>query len=266
MMTSESRDGTEVPGGLTVSRDGYTIVLEAATFIAGDEVDLAFQVTRPDGEPVTGFDVSHDTELHLIVVSRDLVDYVHVHPERDAQGTWRITLPPRAAGSYRVFADFTPAGGSSLTLGTDIAVSGDFDPSTLPAPSDSVAVDGYTVSLDGTLVAGTASTVTLSVSDANGPIDDLEPYLGALGHLVAIRSGDLAYLHVHPAEESTAPGGPDVDFTVEVPTPGTYRLFLDFSHGGEVRTAPFTAEAQRDDHVEPGAGATESTEGGHGSH
>jgi hypothetical protein len=162
-----------------------------------------------------------------------------------------------------MFADFTPSGGSSLTLGTDLAVAGDFAPLALPEVSESFDVDDYTVSLDGGLVAGTASTVTLSVSDDSGPVDDLEPYLGALGHLVAIRTGDLAYLHVHPSEESTEPGGPDVEFTVEVPTPGTYRLFLDFSHRGEVRTAAFTAEARRDDHA---AAATESTEGSHGSH
>jgi hypothetical protein len=253
------------PEGLTASRDGYTLALATDTFAAGDEIALAFQIIGPDGEPVTEFDVDHDKELHLIVVGRDLVDYVHVHPERDDDGTWRITLPPRAAGPYRVFADFTPSGASSLTLGTDLAVAGDFSPSAPPEASESVDVDGYTVSLDGRLVAGAASTVTFSVSDGDGPVDDLEPYLGALGHLVAIRTGDLAYLHVHPAEESTEPGGPDVEFTVEVPAPGTYRLFLDFSHGGEVHTAAFTAEARHDEHT-AGVPATESTEGGHGSH
>ena len=61
---------------------------------------------------------------------------------------------------------------------------------------------------------------------------DLQPYLGALGHLVAIRDGDLAYLHVHPLDEADGPGGPQVRFAVEVPTAGTYGLFFDFSHGG----------------------------------
>ena len=72
---------------------------------------------------------------------------------------------------------------------------------------------------------------------------DLQPYLGALGHLVAIRNGDLAYLHVHPLEDADDSGGPQVRFAVEVPTAGTYGLFFDFSHGDEVRTASTIAVA-----------------------
>jgi hypothetical protein len=256
---------TSVPEGLAVSRDGYTLVVATGTFRAGDEITLAFQIVGPDGRPVTAFDIDHDKDLHLIVVSRDLVDYLHVHPERAADGTWSITLPPRPAGSYRVFADFTPTGATSMTLGADIAVAGEYAPAALPAAGESAAVDGYDVTLDGTLVAGTDSTVTLNVADADGPVDDLEPYLGALGHLVAIRTGDLAYLHVHPAEAAEEPGGPDIEFTVEVPTPGTYRLFLDFSHGGDVRTAAFTVNAERGDHAGPAVSdAAPDTTTGHG--
>ena len=72
---------------------------------------------------------------------------------------------------------------------------------------------------------------------------DLQPYLGAYGHLVALRQGDLAYLHVHPEGtpgDGVTPAGPAVEFVAEVPSAGTYRLFLDFQHGGVVRTAEFT--------------------------
>jgi hypothetical protein len=72
------------------------------------------------------------------------------------------------------------------------------------------------------------------------PVTDLEPYLGAYGHLVAIRAGDLGYLHVHPEEGAPGPG---IDFATGFPTPGTYRLFLDFQHRGVVRTAAFTVES-----------------------
>ncbi len=75
---------------------------------------------------------------------------------------------------------------------------------------------------------------------------DLQPYLAAYGHLVALRQGDLAYLHVHP---DGAPGdgrtkaGPAIVFHTTAPSDGTYRLFLDFKHGGVVRTAEFTLTA-----------------------
>ena len=73
------------------------------------------------------------------------------------------------------------------------------------------------------------------------PVTDLQPYLGAYGHLVALRDGDLAYLHVHP-DESTA-AGPEVRFFAEVPSTGRYHLYLDFRHGDRVRTARFVVTA-----------------------
>jgi hypothetical protein len=66
-----------------------------------------------------------------------------------------------------------------------------------------------------------------------------EPYLGAAGHLVALRDGDLAYLHVHPLDE--VPAGP-VRFAVDVPSAGTYALFFDFQVDGEVHTARFVLD------------------------
>lgn len=229
-----------LPHGLAVSRGGYTLVLADAELPADAERELEFVITGPDGEPVTGFDVAHEKLLHLVIVSRDLVGYAHIHPTLDDEGTWRVDVPPLAAGSYRVFADFVPTGASGMVLGADLAVPGDFDPAETPKPSVSARIDGYTVTFDGSLVAGTGSELTLMVEADGSPVEDLDPYLGALGHLVAIREGDMAYLHVHPIDEAAGPGGPEVRFAVEVPTPGTYRLFFDFSHGGEVRTAAVT--------------------------
>jgi hypothetical protein len=141
-----------------------------------------------------------------------------------------------------VFADFAPTGGAATTLGVDVSAPGAFEPVT-HAPSRTAQVDGYTVELAGDLVAGQASPVTLSVSRGGVPVTDLQPYLAAYGHLVALREGDLAYLHVHP-EGSPGDGvtlsGPQIEFVAQVPTAGSYRLFLDFQHKGVVRTAGFT--------------------------
>ena len=113
--------------------------------------------------------------------------------------------------------------------------------------------------------------LTVSVSRDGRPVTDLQPYLGAYGHLVALREGDLAYLHVHPDGEpgdGRTAAGPEVAFHVEAPSDGAYRLFLDFRHGDEVRTAEFTMtagpqppaapstspEASPSEHGEPGHG------------
>ena len=227
------------PGGLASSRGGYTLTPTDPTPAAGS---FSFQITGPDGAPVTAFDVEHDKRMHLIVVRRDTAAYQHVHPEMAPDGTWSVPLTLPAAGSYRAFADFTPTGGAGTTLGVDVAAPGAFEPVS-HAPSRTAQVDGYTVELAGDLVPGQASPVVLTVSRDGLPVTDLQPYLAAYGHLVALREGDLAYLHVHP---DGAPGdgvtrpGPQIEFVAEVPTAGSYRLFLDFQHNGVVRTAEFT--------------------------
>jgi hypothetical protein len=235
------REVAELPAGLMVSEDGYSLDLATATLPAGDATPLAFRVLGPDGHTVAAFEESHEQELHLIAVRRDLSGFQHVHPVLGADGVWTTPLS-LTAGSWRVFADFVPAAdGENRILGADLAVAGDFTPTPLPAESRTSEVDGYTVTLDGELTAGAESELTLSVSRDGRPVTDLQPYLGAFGHLVALRTGDLAYLHVHPADDGEA--GPAVRFFTTAPSAGTYRLFLDFKHGSVVRTAAFTVSA-----------------------
>jgi hypothetical protein len=101
----------------------------------------------------------------------------------------------------------------------------------------------------------------LTVTRDGKPVSDLEPYLAAYGHLVALRAGDLAYLHVHPegtpGDGKTAPG-PDVVFYAQVPSPDRYHLFLDFKHEGVVRTAAFTLTASADT-----SGSDDESDAGH---
>ncbi|MEV4972323.1 hypothetical protein [Streptomyces scopuliridis] len=243
------QSGPDAPaGGLQVSEGGYTLDLRTPRVPAARTTELRFAIRDSAGRQVTAFQREHDKELHLILASQDLTTYRHLHPTRAADGTWSTPANLPAAGGYRLFADFTPAakGAKNLTLGADLAVAGDYRPAPVPAPSNTATVDGYTVTLTGPLRPGTAGELNLKVSKAGRPVTDLQPYLGAYGHLVALRSGDLAYLHVHP---NGAPGdgetepGPDVSFTATAPSAGTYRLFLDFKHNGTVRTAAFTVPA-----------------------
>lgn len=246
--TVVAREGAEKsaqPGGLASSEGGYAFVPARTTLASGPAEQFSFRIIGPDGAPVTDFAVEHEKRLHLIVVRRDTASFQHVHPELAADGTWTTPLRLERPGSYRAFADFVPAGGDGMTLGVDLAVPGDFRPTPF-GPSRTAEVDGYQVRLLGDLVPGKSSKVTLSVTTDGRPVTDLEPYLGAYGHLVALRGGDLAYLHVHPDGEpddgKTRPG-PEVTFYAEVPSAGNYRLFLDFKHGGTVRTAEFSVDA-----------------------
>ncbi|MEV6210462.1 hypothetical protein [Kitasatospora sp. NPDC051914] len=228
------------PGGLQISEHGYTLGLENSFVTAGAPTELKFRVLGPDGRPVTEYRTAHEKELHLIVAPRDLATFQHLHPVRAADGTWSAPVALPAAGEYRVFADFTPAGAiEGLTLGADLHAAGELRPAALPQTGRTVTVDGYTVTLDGNLTPGRAGRLTLTVSRDGHPVADLQPYLGAAGHLVALRAGDLAYLHVHPDGEGIT-GGPAVSFTTTAPSAGDYRLFLDFKHQDTVHTAAFT--------------------------
>jgi len=239
-------DGHPV-GGLQIADRGYTLSLDRTIVPAAGPTELSFRVLAPDGHPLTAYKPAHEKELHLIVAGRDLTSFQHLHPARAADGTWTVPANLPGAGDYRVFADFTPAAETeSLTLGADLHVGGDYRPAALPETGRSVTVDGYTVTLTGDLTAGQAGRLAFAVSKDGRPVDDLDPYLAAYGHLVVLRAGDLGYLHVHPDGEPgdgvTKPG-PEVDFTATAPSAGDYRLFLDFQHAGTVHTAAFTLTA-----------------------
>ncbi len=181
----------------------------------------------------------HERDLHLILVNRELTAFHHLHPTLRADGTWTIDVPPLEPGSYRAVADFQIEGGPRLALGTDLSVTGSYRPEALGGPTFESEVDGYDVRLatdgdDGTV------TAMLTVRRDGEPVE-LEPYLGAQGHLVAMRSGDLAYAHVHPVEDGDDPTGV-VTFEAELPSAGRYALFFDFKHDGQVRTAPFVVD------------------------
>ncbi|MFJ7989973.1 hypothetical protein [Streptomyces sp. NPDC096351] len=233
-------------GGLAVSAEGFTLDVDSAILAAGPRQHVGFRVLGPDGRPVTEFVAEHEKDLHFIAVRRDAAGFQHVHPVRDEKGDWSTELDLEP-GDWRFFADIHPAGhDGTLTLGIDVAVAGHYAPIPLPEAARTARIDAYDVALDGALVPGEASPLTLTVSRNGEPVTDLEPYLAAYGHLVALRVGDLGYLHVHPeghpGDGTTAPG-PAIRFLAVAPTAGAYRLFLDFQHDGVVRTAAFTVHA-----------------------
>ncbi|MGA9749650.1 MAG: hypothetical protein WBQ50_19530 [Nocardioides sp.] len=240
---------SDIPKGLMVSQDGFTFRLESTKTSPGRGVPVSFTIEGPDGEPVTAYDVEHEQDLHLIAVRRDFTGFQHVHPEMDPDGTWSTDLD-LTPGAWRLFADFKATGAEALTLGNDFAVPGRFDPAEAStADSTTATVDDYTVTLEGDLEAGAEAELTLTVTRDGESVTDLEPYLGAYGHLVALRAGDLAYLHVHPEgspDDGKTQPGPEVVFFAQVPSPDRYHLFLDFRHEGVVRTAAFTLEGSAD--------------------
>ncbi|MFC7530547.1 hypothetical protein [Actinoplanes sp. GCM10030250] len=227
-------------GGLSLSSSGLTLTPVSTTFRAGRSQRLEFMIHGPGGAPITTYSVVHDKPLHLIVIRRDLTGFQHLHPEMAPDGTWGIDLTLAEPGSYRMIADFTAlVGGSQVvtTLGSDLTVAGGYEPVTLPDPVRAATVSDYTVGYEGT--PGTESTqpLLMTVKDGSGKPVTVEPYLGAFGHLVVLRQGDVGYVHVHP-ENQLVDG--KVKFWLTAPSPGTYRMFFDFQVAGKVSTAAWT--------------------------
>ncbi|GAB3841866.1 hypothetical protein GCM10029963_13890 [Micromonospora andamanensis] len=236
---SHPGDGQDQAGGTTVSVAGYTLKPVLRAQRAGATEDYRFRVVAVDGQPVTRFAVVHDKPLHLIVVGRDLGGYQHLHPTMATDGTWSVPLKLTRPGGYRVYADFTvvTADGRELplVLGVDHEVPGNYEPAGLPPPQPQATTGPYAVSMAGTPTIGMTVPLTFRV-DRAGPAR-LERYLGAYGHLVVVREGDLGYLHVHPQPELVDGA---VTFWLTAPSTGRYRAFFDFQVDGKVHTAAFT--------------------------
>ncbi|MFD0740706.1 hypothetical protein ACFQ1L_01055 [Phytohabitans flavus] len=154
------------------------------------------------------------------------------------------------AGVWRAYADFTAnaaTGQTAVTLGTDLTARGDYVPRALPDAATQATVDGFTVSYQGTPQTAAIQPLLFTVAQPAAPGTktaapetpgvELERYLGAYGHLVVLREGDLGYVHVHPEPELV---GGAVKFWLAAPSPGRYRMYFDFQVAGKVHTAEFT--------------------------
>jgi hypothetical protein len=237
--------------GLAVAENGLRVVVHDPELRRDRGERLAFRIVDEAGATVRDFDVEHEKRMHLIVARRDLTEFQHLHPDQADDGTWTGRVRLDEAGSYRLFADFA-RNGESYTLASDLRVDGSAELEPLPAPRPTAASDGgYDVRLDtGRVRPGEESELRFTVT-RDGHTVHTERYLGAGGHLVALREGDLAFLHVHPTERGNGdePRSEDrhddsVGFAATFPTEGRYRLFLQFKHEGRVQTVAFTQEVE----------------------
>ena len=224
--------------GLAIATDGLRVVVDDPELRRGERETLRFRVVDDRGETVRDFDVEHERRMHLILARRDLTGFQHLHPEQAADGSWSVPVRLGDAGSYRLFADFSHDG-EARTLATDLRVDGAASLRPLPDPSATAVSDGgYDVRLDaGAARPGEEADLRFTITRDGEPVDT-EPYLGAGGHLVALRDGDLAFLHVHPLSDDA------VEFAATFPTAGRYRLFLQFQHDGRIQTVAFTQEVR----------------------
>lgn len=202
-----------------------------------------------NGKPIEEFEINHEKLLHLIIVSKDLSYFNHVHPEYKGGGVFEIVNEFPAGGEYRMAADFKPADGSAMTKLQWITVKGEAAETEAVTVDDILekSVDGKKVSLsfDSQLEAGREVTLKYTVNDesTNQPITDLEPYLGSIGHVVVFSEDGERYLHVHALEDQGS--GPDALFETTFPKSGIYKIWGQFKKGGKVFTVAFVVSVSQ---------------------
>jgi hypothetical protein len=210
-----------VPPGFEV--DGYVLVNAESQPTSGA---VTYFIKGPDGQRVTEFTEAQGAKMHVILIRFDVSGFEHLVPDINADGSFVVPLDK--PGKWHVIIDAQPSGaGAPIVLSTSIDDEVPIETVALPKPNDTVNIDDLVVTRDG---------LDFTVTSRDGsPAAGLEPYLGQPAHLFAIRQGDLAYTHLHPTDAT----GSTFSFTGDLPT-GTYRLFLEFGHQGDVLTTGFT--------------------------
>ena len=213
-----------------------------AQLVAGQPATLSFQPQEQDNTaaPVP-LAVVHEKKMHLIIVSKDLSEFHHEHPEFKATGRYDVPFTFKSGGDYVLFQDYQPEGAGHQLGRQAVRVAGS-PKAPVKFSTDQLQWNGkeYQATLGFSKPAQVGQPLQLAVTlSRNGqPLTDLENYLGALGHMVIISQDTRQYLHVHPQDQ--ADKGPKVGFQTTFEQAGLYRVFLQFNHGGQIHTADFT--------------------------
>jgi hypothetical protein len=237
--------------GLAATAQGSTLVPASATVGGPTSDGFRFKILdASSGKAVTKFQDDQTKQMHFYLIRSDLSGFQHVHPTMAADGTWTAPLASAAPGSYRAYASFIAAGSDGAAvapvLSVKVNVPGSAAPTALPAASTTTSVDGYTVTVSGSPMAGMAMPLKASISKDGAPVRNLQPYLATYAHLSAFHAGDLAFAHLHPqgAAATTDTGGPDLTFEATFPSSGDWRVFLQFQTGGTLHTAAITVDVR----------------------
>ena len=213
-------------------------------------VELRFEIHDKDGDVMTEFERVHEKLMHLIVVRDDLTQFQHLHPELDKEtGEFSVDLNFEWAGSYQLFADFTPESSTQTVLSLPLTVSDGSASETIalvPNGPESFELDGFTVTphFPESIESGSLFTYSFDVLQDEKPVS-LETYLGAKGHSVILHEIDLSYDHTHPSDDT-------LSFEAILEESGLYKSFTQFQVNGRVYTIEYTFE------VTAGEGPAES--------
>ncbi|WP_373228634.1 hypothetical protein [Cohnella sp.] len=236
--------GSHAEKGSTSAAQSTSAVWTLSTENPKPNTDTAItiQIQDNEGKPIDKFDINHEKKMHLIVVSKDLSFFDHIHPEYTGDGKFVVTTQFPDSGDYKLFADYVPTGSSATSQSEWVSVNGTASELTEIIPETNFVKTindiNITLSFDH-LMAEKDLNLTFNMVDAKTkkPITDLQPYLGAVGHVVIISADAEQYLHVHPTDEKAK--GPDAQFMTKFPKSGLYKIWGQFQRNGKTFIVPF---------------------------
>lgn len=190
--------------------------------------NLTLTFATHEGEPIDDLEIVHTKKLHFLAISEDLEEFRHVHPERVGPGIYVLQHTFGKAARYGLWAEVSRNGQgftAEFTRDTTGAVIGAKPKMDL---SREKVFQGYRVVFEPEPTEPRTSGKTMlrfRVADAmNGKPAELGEYLGAPGHLVAVRLDvpDFRHLHATEAEMSM------LHFETTFMDPGVYKMWVEF--------------------------------------
>jgi hypothetical protein len=225
-----------------------------------------WMTSPPSPQPIRNYAVEMTKKLHVVIVSADFSQFMHIHPELNTAGHFAIDQQFPSPGLYYIYVDGEPNNLDHQVFRFDLNVSGSSEqkPRTISPTGREVNIGPYTVDISQVkLSAGGMDMIDVHILKGDKPANDLHPYLGASAHAVFLNSKDLSYVHVHPMSMQgmdMATGGmsmnsgpelpdnsissPDMMLHISVKEPGTYKMWLQFRGGNQLYVAPFVLTAQ----------------------
>ena len=226
------------------------ITAEPRVIRPGAETELTFHINDPKThQAVRDFEIVHEKFYHLFVVSQDLRFFLHTHPELEPDASFRLGVRLPKAGTYRILSDFYPKGGTPQLIVNTLLVPGEesqpgpakLAPDLAPQHAENTDVD--LVMVPPQPLAGQKTVMYFRVK----PNDGIEPYLGAMAHMLAASSDLIDMMHSHPIQASDHGGGyKELQFNLTFPSAGIYRVWVQTQRKGVVNTVAFNVPVRQD--------------------
>ncbi len=229
----------------------HASVTPQKTLQAGKPVTLVLHLKDKQNKPISlaGLEERHTKKIHLLVVDQSLSDYHHLHPVAlKKAGSYEFTFTPKTSHNYRVFADVKPVKGDAEMV--PVLLSGKSPcgkPCIEKKDADASEVGGVKAAVtfdQKTFKVGSATHGEITLTDDKGDkLTDLQPVMGAYGHIVGFYDDFATTAHMHPlGAEPKKPadrGASPLTFMLHPMRAGYMKYFVQIRRGDRDIFLPF---------------------------